>query len=170
MITLAIQEKSIAKLNKEIELLFWPTDFCGQKTKNKILKQTYKSLKTCYAILAFIAIAGIIMFLVWKNNNNFFLCFKIYDNYFGKWSKVSNFIYFFTSIWLGFNGIRSPMLIVYSLINLRVQIHLLKQNISNMTKIFQTCDNTVYQKKINDNLLLCMSHHIMIKKYVKLCY
>lgn len=165
MIALLILEEKIAHLNKQIKSLFWSIDICGLEVKEEILKESDKSIRTFYIIFTMNVIGALSMFPFWKDQKEFYVCAQVYKNYFGKWSIVSFTIYILTGAWMGFNGLRLPIMLMYAIIQVRIQIYLINKKISHISKI--DIKNEQFQQRIYKNLISCICHHIKLKKYVK---
>lgn len=94
-------EPVIMKLKSDMSN-FWPIDFCGPQVQKFILKNSEKMNKTYCIILALFGVTGLAMLPVWGDEKDWFLCVTVYQHYFGKWTKIPDYIYFITASWLSF--------------------------------------------------------------------
>ncbi|EFA07457.1 uncharacterized protein LOC103313598 isoform X2 [Tribolium castaneum] len=174
MLFAIFQEHSAIDLTKDILSLFWPIDYCGPRVKEEIVKKATKINRIHYIVLLFAGALGITMFPIWGDQKEWFLCVQVYQHYFGKWSKIPYYVYFFTYPMLAFSSVRLPFMTMYAIVQIRMQVYLLHQHISeisgeyvyDMKNLQILCDQN-YQNEIYDKMRLIISHHIMLKRWMR---
>lgn len=149
----AIKGKAIIfALTNEILTKFWPINFCGPIVQRKLIKKT-KTIKN--VLLVCVVLMGVVTMPIWINLKQFLLCFQVYEYYLGKWSKVAYYTFALTFPWVVYSSVRLPFIIIYGIVQIRMQFFLINAEISmiNMKK----------QNQIFEKLRMCIKHHIMLK-------
>ncbi|EEZ97784.1 odorant receptor 205 [Tribolium castaneum] len=169
MTVAAMTELLAVDLSEGILSSFWPIDFCGPQVKQLILKQSRADKRMHYVVLLVFSITGLAMLPIWGDQKEWFLCVQVYEYNFGEWSKIPYYIYFFTFPWVAFSSLRLPFMMNYAILNLRMQVFLINQKIAKMSNAYDqtTIEDVNSQKRIFKNLRLCISHHILIKWWLR---
>ncbi|EEZ97723.1 odorant receptor 204 [Tribolium castaneum] len=163
-------ERPTIGLSEGITTSFWPIDFCGPKVKQLILEDTKKTSKIYYRTLVTIfGFAAVIMLPIWGDQKEWFLCVQVYEHYFGKWAQIPYHIYFLSFMWFAFTSVRLPLMMSYAIKNIRVQVFLVNQKIAKMSKEYEEAkiEDVNYQNRVYKNLRLCISHHVLLKWWLR---
>ncbi|EFA09300.1 odorant receptor 230 [Tribolium castaneum] len=149
-------QPSVSMMSQQISTL-WPMDACGEKVKQMILKRAFFTSVVTYSILFSFPIFGIIMFPLWGDQSDMFLCVRVFNEYFTKWSKVPIYLYFCSFPVLTFSGIRLPGMLLYAILITNIQIILLNQKIAHISDLGD-------QRLVFGTLCSCVSLQIKLRQ------
>ncbi|EEZ97700.1 odorant receptor 191 [Tribolium castaneum] len=166
-------EKNAKNLVNDATAFVWPVDFCGEKVKKLILKRATVMNKICYFMSAWFALMGIIMLPVWGDHSEWLLCDLLSKEYFETRWKI---LYFACSCFsfpvVAFSSIRIPGILLCTILQTHMQIILINQKLNQISEQMgnlnniKLVDDKCYQKRIFEDLRLCVSHHGKIKKWL----
>lgn len=161
MFSVIQNEANVLALINDLFTLFWPTNFCGPRVQQELIK---KMEKTKNIILVCFGLMGVAMIPIWIDIKDFLLCFHVYEYYFGVWAKIPYYLFVFTFPWLAFSSVRLPFMLIYAIVQIQMQVFLINQQITEISAVHGNGNDLNYQNKISEKLQMCIKHHIMLKK------
>lgn len=168
MFIMTLHEANAIDMTKDLLSLFWPIDICGPKVKQDILKNAEKDVRLYYVVLVILGIASLAMCPFWGDQREWVFCIQVYEYYCGQWAIIPYYIYCATAPWLAFSAIRINFIVVYAILQLRMQVFLINQHIAEISVVYEDVkkiENLEYQNKIFRKLRLCISHHVILKRW-----
>lgn len=150
---------------------FWPINTAGKNIENKIL-QTFKIINKFVVLIILILIGGyFITFLPLIGDEiNINSLEMISVNYFGRWSSLFSFIIYIYYPVFAFGLLYPFLLVAYLTALATIQLHLLKEKIKSMADECKDVDcihllyNENYQNAVYQKIILCIEHHIRLKR------
>ncbi|EFA01401.1 odorant receptor 216 [Tribolium castaneum] len=102
-----------------------------------------------------------------------FICIQVFEEYFSKWSFILYHFYFIAFPFLYYGLLRLWMGFVYAVLEVQLQLTLVEEYLFetyqiNSLKEWKNLQDTHYQQQIRKSLRLCITHHIALKKFVKM--
>ncbi|EFA01400.1 odorant receptor 214 [Tribolium castaneum] len=102
-----------------------------------------------------------------------FICIQVFEEYFGKWSFIPYYFYFAAFPFLYYDFLKLWMSFVYAVLEVQLQLTLVEEYLFetyqiNSSKEWKNLQDTHYQQQIKKSLRLCITHHIALKKFVKM--
>ncbi|EFA09267.1 uncharacterized protein LOC107398578 [Tribolium castaneum] len=150
----------VEKLESEISSFVWPLDICGEDVKAAILKRAfYTSLVAYITIIAF-PIFSVIMFPVLGDQSDMFLCVRVFNEYFTKWSQIPISLYFYSFPVIAFSGIRLPGMLLYAILITHIQMFLLNRRIEQISELSN-------QRRVFETLCSCIELQAKLKRLIR---
>ncbi|RZC38400.1 hypothetical protein BDFB_013184, partial [Asbolus verrucosus] len=147
----------------------WSIESAGVETQNLIIKKSRTINIFNYAALSLFAFSATILLPVFGDVSELFLCIRVFDEYFGVWSKIPNLFYFSTLHFMFYSAIRLGYLFLYGILNIQIQIVILGEHILQISNDYDDVDewqklyNTAYQKEMYKRLRFCIKQHATLK-------
>ncbi|RZC39407.1 hypothetical protein BDFB_008878, partial [Asbolus verrucosus] len=169
--SLILREDEI-ELSRFFFLDIWSIDNAGDDARRIIVKKSVKTnLFNVFAmfIFAFVAISN---FPLWGDQNEIFLCVRVFDELFGKWSTIPYYVYFATFPFLIYTSIRFCFILFYGILHLEIQIFLTNERILKISNDYhnlgewKTSYGDAYQEEIYKKLCFYIKHHCILKQYI----
>ncbi|EFA01399.1 odorant receptor 213 [Tribolium castaneum] len=107
------------------------------------------------------------------NQRELLICIQVFEEYFGEWSFIPYYFFFLGFPLLYYNFFRLWMTFVYGLLEGQLQFFILEEYLCGIyetedSKSWKYLQDSRYQQEIEKSLRLCISHHIGLKKFLKM--
>nr|XP_015834088.1 PREDICTED: uncharacterized protein LOC107397677 [Tribolium castaneum] len=139
-----------------------------------MLKRKCLIVNACILFLLLVIVA---MFIInapcFGNQREIFICIQVFEEYFGKWSSIPYYFYFFGYPFLYYNFFKGWMAFVYAILETQLQFLMLEAYLCEIyhtdnVKNWKYLHDTHYQEEIGKSLRLCIAHHNVLKKMFKM--
>ncbi|XP_015834108.1 uncharacterized protein LOC107397684 isoform X2 [Tribolium castaneum] len=151
----------------------WPLNFLRKDAQTKLRRkcQIINRGILCSALLFLTTVIS--TFPCFGSVRDFFICVEVYEKYFGEWSFIPYYFYFAAAPFLYYHFFRVCYVFAYAFLHAQLQYFLIEEYLletyqTNDLKGWKYLQDTRYQQEIGKSLLLCITHHIALKKYVKI--
>ncbi|RZC43000.1 hypothetical protein BDFB_010331, partial [Asbolus verrucosus] len=162
-------ENDIVLLANFLLKISWSIDSAGVEIRNLITKKS-KTINTFnYVALFLFAFSATILLPVFGDVSELFLCVRVFDEYFGVWSKIPYLFYFSTLHFMFYSAIKLAYLLLHGILNIQIQMLLLGEHILQISSDYDDVDewqklyNTAYQKEMYNRLRFCIKQHATLK-------
>ncbi|XP_064211874.1 uncharacterized protein LOC107399069 [Tribolium castaneum] len=151
----------------------WPLNTIGKDAQIK-LERKCRMINTCTALVVLIILSAIIVnYPCFGDQRDFFICVKVFEEYFGQWSFIPYYFYFITSPFFYYNSFKLCFTFVYAVLEAELQFFLIEGYLLQMYKMdylkhWKCLKDTRYQQELGKSLRVCIAHHIALKKSVKM--
>jgi hypothetical protein len=121
--------------------------------------------------MVFLCLAAVINSPVLGDQSELFVCIRVFEYFFGKWSQILSKIYFVTFLVLWYGSVQLSFIMLYVILQLQVQIILLNQRIfqirNNCSRLnhWDKTYSVQYQKDIKESLQLAIKQHCALIRY-----
>jgi hypothetical protein len=165
MLFAIILEPKTFELSSECENKFWSEDSAGVEARQKIGIKSKKFLIINFVFLGICLILSVAMCPIFGDHKEWILISIIFENNFGTWGNILDWIYLSTMPFVLFSSIRLGGALFYTTLALHVQMLLINEHI---LQISENCENSsdqaIFHTRISQKLRFCIDHHVCIKR------
>ncbi|EFA01413.1 odorant receptor 236 [Tribolium castaneum] len=163
------------KLSGAIDILdeiCWPLNMIGKEAQLK-LERKCRMRNMCTAFVVLINLTVIIVnYPCFGDQRDFFICIKVFEEYFGEWWSIPYYFYFITIPFFCYNYHKLCFTFVYAVLETELQFFLIEEYLLETFKMgylkrWKYLENTQYQQELGKSLRFTIAHHIALKKMVK---
>ncbi|EEZ97783.1 odorant receptor 202 [Tribolium castaneum] len=165
-----VSETKLLRITTFIDKTFWPLDSIRKEARIKLERKCRAINISIYCILLLLSVAVFSNFPCFGRQDDFFLCIKIFKEYFGQWSSIPNYIYFTLFPIFCYPYFRIAFSFVYAILETQLQFSLIEEY---LFEVYQMVDlnwkylqDPRYQQEIGKSLQLCIEHHTALKKLI----
>ncbi|XP_044262226.1 odorant receptor 43a-like [Tribolium madens] len=158
-----IKQDLVQQMMEESELFFWNMNFVPFNKQKQILKEMTQNKRRINFFWIWVLFFGIVMLPVWGDFNEAHLFPQIYQTYLGNWSTIFYYFHISSFPFTIYTGIRIAAISLYLILATHFQMVLLKQKILQISQDYGLTN----QDKIFENLCVCVSQHIALKKFIQ---
>ncbi|XP_044256964.1 uncharacterized protein LOC123006500 [Tribolium madens] len=166
-------EKKIFEMSTILDQLCWPLSMIQKKAQIKIERKC-QIINIFTSIVSLVFLSSTIVNSPWfGSQKDFFICFIVFEEYFGEWSFIPYYCYFVGITFLYYHFLRACFLFVYGFLEVQLQFFLIEEYLSQIYEIddeknWDYLQDIRYQEGIGKSLRLCIKHHNDLKKLVKM--
>ncbi|EFA01415.1 uncharacterized protein LOC107397624 [Tribolium castaneum] len=154
-----------------LDEISWPLSTIGKEAQLK-LKRKCRIINMCIAFVLLIILSEIIVnYPSFGDQKDFFICVKVFDDYFGEWSSIPYYFYFTASPFFYYYYFKLCFTYVYAVLETQLQFFLIEGYLLQTYKIdnlkrWEYLKDTRYQQELGKSLQFAIAHHVALKKMV----
>ncbi|XP_044255478.1 uncharacterized protein LOC123005684 [Tribolium madens] len=151
----------------------WPLNIIKKGVQIK-LERKCQVISICLSCILILNIMTVIFnYPNFGTQRDFFICFIIFEEYFGEWSYIPCYFYFVGFLFLYFLFLKVCYIFVYGILEVQLQFLLIKEYLLEIyefdhLKSWKYLQDVQYQQEMGKILRQCITHHNDLKKLVKI--
>ncbi|EFA01347.1 odorant receptor 259 [Tribolium castaneum] len=166
-------EAELSEVITFLDEICWPLNMIAEDAQVK-LQRKCRIINMCIAFLVLIILSAIIVnYPFFGDQRDFFICVRVFEEYFGEWSFIPYYFYFAASPFFYYNYFKLCFTFVYAVLEAGLQFFLIEGYLLQTYKVdylkrWKCLKDNRYQQELGKSLRLCIVHHIALKKLVKM--
>ncbi|XP_044257015.1 uncharacterized protein LOC123006532 [Tribolium madens] len=166
-------EKKIFEILTFFDQICWPLGMIRKKAQRKFERKCQIiNIYTSVVMLIFLS-STIVNYPCFGSQRDFFICFIVFEEYFGEWSFILNSCYFIGITFLCYHFLKICFFFVYGILEVQLQFSIIEEYLLQIYEIehqksWKYLQDIRYQEGIRKSLRLCIKHHNDLKKLVKM--
>ncbi|XP_044264777.1 uncharacterized protein LOC123011421, partial [Tribolium madens] len=163
-------DKKICEMVTFVQKTCWSLNMIRRDAQIKFEKKC-QVINICIFFILLLNIIGMIVnYPHFGSQKDFFICFTVFEEYFGEWSFIPYYCYIVGTPLLYYYYLKICFICVYGILQVQLQFLLIEEYLLQIYEIdhlksWKYLQDAQYQQEIGNMLRHCITHHIALKKF-----